>query len=54
MELVSSVTQLIDNIKRYNEHAAKFAELMPYNRSWYALSTEAGCSWDLRNISAIN
>jgi hypothetical protein len=42
MELVSSVAQLIDNIKRYNEHAAKFAALMPYNRSWYAQRTETG------------
>lgn len=42
MELVSSVAQLADNIRRYNEAAAKFAELMPYNRSWYALRTDAG------------
>src|ERR1700730_11911170 len=42
MELVSSVAQLIDNVKRYNEHAAKFAELMPYNRSWYAQRTDGG------------
>jgi len=42
VELVSSVTQLIDNIKRFNENAAKFAELMPYHRSWYKLRTELG------------
>jgi hypothetical protein len=42
MELVSSVAQLVDNIKRYNEEAAKLAELMPYNRSWYALRTDKG------------
>jgi hypothetical protein len=34
--------QLVDNIKLYNEHAARFAELMPYNRSWYALRTDGG------------
>jgi hypothetical protein len=42
MELVRSVAQLADNIRRYNEEAAKFAELMPYNHSWYALRTDAG------------
>src|SRR5580700_9299595 len=42
MELVSSVVQLLDNIKLYNEHADRFAELMPYNRSWYALRTDVG------------
>jgi hypothetical protein len=42
MELVSSVAQLVDNIKRYNEQAAVFAALMPFNRSWYAVGTETG------------
>jgi hypothetical protein len=42
MELVSSIAQLVENINRYNEHAEVFAELMPYNRSWYALRAEAG------------
>jgi hypothetical protein len=42
MELVSSVAQLVENIHRYNEHAEMFAELMPYNRSWYALKREPG------------
>jgi hypothetical protein len=52
MELISSVAQLVDNIKLYNEHAASFAELIPYNRSCYALRTDAGWLWDHRNISA--
>ena len=26
----------------YNEQADRFAELMPYNRSWYALRTDVG------------
>jgi hypothetical protein len=48
MELVCSVGQLVDNIKLYNEHAARFAELMPYNRSWCALRTDGG--WLLGEI----
>jgi hypothetical protein len=41
MELISSIGQLTENIKRYNEHGAAFAGLMPFNRSWYALRTES-------------
>lgn len=40
--LVSSIDQLVTNIRRYNKNAQKFAELMPYNRAWYALQTEDG------------
>jgi hypothetical protein len=42
MELVSSVAKLVENINRYNDHAEMFAELMPYNRAWYALRRESG------------
>ena len=42
MELVSSVTQVMDNIRRFNKKANLFADLMPYYRSWYALRTEGG------------
>jgi hypothetical protein len=42
VELVSSVEQLAANVRRYNEDAAKFANLMPYNRAWYALRTKKG------------
>jgi hypothetical protein len=40
--LISSVDQLAENVRRYNKSAEKFAELMPYNRAWYALSTKNG------------
>ncbi len=34
--LISDVSQLIANIQRYSADAEAFAELMPYNRAWYA------------------
>jgi hypothetical protein len=42
-QLISSVSELRENIRRYNEHAREFAELMPYARSWYALAS--GTVW---------
>ena len=42
-QLVSSVSQVMENIRRYNQHAEAFAELMPYARSWYALAN--GRAW---------
>ena len=42
VRLISSADQLADNVRRYNTSAAKFAELMPYNRAWYALRTKDG------------
>ena len=42
VKLISSVYQLADNVRRYNKSAAKFANLMPYNRAWYALRTKDG------------
>jgi hypothetical protein len=42
VKLISSVDQLEENVRRYNENAAKFADLMPYNRAWYALRTKKG------------
>jgi hypothetical protein len=42
MKLISSVDELVGNIHRYNKNAAKFADLMPYNRAWYALPTKGG------------
>jgi hypothetical protein len=41
-KLISSVTQLIDQVRRFNEKADMFAKLIPYCRSWYALRTEDG------------
>jgi hypothetical protein len=41
-KLISSIDQLADNVRRYNKSAAKFADLMPYNRAWYALRTKDG------------
>jgi hypothetical protein len=38
-KLISSVDQLAENVRRYNEDPEKFADLMPYNRAWYALRT---------------
>jgi hypothetical protein len=40
LKLITSVSQLTDNIRNYNEHLDKLAHLMPYNRSWYALREE--------------
>ena len=40
--LVSSIAQLVGNVRRYNESAELLAKLMPYNRSWYALRLEEG------------
>jgi len=42
VKLVSSVDQLKEQVRCYNENAAKLAELMPYNRAWYALRTKNG------------
>jgi hypothetical protein len=42
VKLISSVRQLAENVRRYNQNAAKFADLMPYNRAWYALLTDEG------------
>jgi hypothetical protein len=42
MQLIASVSQLRENIHRYNAHAEKFADLMPYARSWYALAKGTG------------
>lgn len=42
VKLISSVEQLTENVRRYNKNAAKFADLMPYNRAWYALLTDNG------------
>ena len=39
-KLISSIAQLAHNIRVYNDHADEFAELMPYNRAWYALRTD--------------
>jgi hypothetical protein len=40
VRIVTSVSQVIDNLKRFNLEADKFAGLMPYYRSWYALRTD--------------
>ena len=42
VQLVSSAEQLVMQIKRYDRHAQELAELMPFNRAWYALKTEKG------------
>jgi hypothetical protein len=43
VKIVTSVSQVIDNVRRFNQKAEKFAGLMPYYRSWYALRTDG--SW---------
>ena len=42
VKLIASVDQLAENVRRYNKNSAKFADLMPYNRAWYALRTKQG------------
>jgi hypothetical protein len=42
MKLVSSVSQVMDNLRRYNDNVQAVADLMPYARSWYALRTKSG------------
>jgi hypothetical protein len=38
--LVTSPSHAIENVQRYNRNLAKFADLMPYARAWYALKTK--------------
>ena len=40
--LISSVAQLVENIKSYHKGSQILAELMPYNRAWYALRSKDG------------
>ena len=40
--LITFKEQLVENIRRYNASGGKLADLMPYNRAWYALRTEEG------------
>jgi hypothetical protein len=42
-KLVSTVAQVIENIRTYNEALGAFADLMPFNRAWYAMP--AGSGW---------
>jgi len=41
-ELVTSVTQVIGQVRTFNKKADRFAEPMPYYRAWYALRTGDG------------
>ena len=42
MKLITSLDQLIENIRRYAASAEELAELMAYSRAWYALRSEEG------------
>jgi hypothetical protein len=42
MKLITSLDQLIENIRRYAASAEELAELMAYSRAWYALRSEDG------------
>jgi hypothetical protein len=41
-KLVSSATQVVSNIRRYNDDAERCAGLMPYARAWYAVRDRKG------------
>ena len=41
-KLVSSATQVVSNIRRYNNHGESCAGLMPYARAWYAVRDRKG------------
>jgi hypothetical protein len=40
MKLITSLDQLIENIRRYAASGDELADLMAYSRAWYALRTE--------------
>lgn len=41
-KLVSTVAQVLENIRTYNESLELFADLMPFNRAWYAMPARSG------------
>ncbi|MFA6966146.1 hypothetical protein [Bosea sp. (in: a-proteobacteria)] len=41
-KLVSSVADVTENIKRYNENLDAYRDLLPFARAWYALKTSKG------------
>ena len=42
VQLVSSAGQLMEQIQRYSARAGELADLMPFNRAWYALRADEG------------
>ena len=42
LQLVTSVAEVEEGIRRYNEEAGHLADLMPYVRGWYGLRTGTG------------
>jgi hypothetical protein len=42
MKLITSLQQLIENIRRYATGAEELSELMAYSRAWYALRSKDG------------
>src|SRR5260221_3679882 len=42
MPLITSRTELVQNIRKFSDRAQDFADLMPYYRSWYAVRNESG------------
>ena len=41
-QLVTSVSQAIENIHRYNQQVSEFPKNIPLNRSWYAVKMKEG------------